>query len=110
MKTWGNIAANDCVYLLKWHHSGGGYSEIRRCKVIEIRKPTETYVKIVFKHPKNINDKSLSWMKTETFEWTLLKSNESLSDKDFTKRPLKFLLMTEFNEDIVEEFDKSHRT
>jgi len=107
MKTWDDIKVNDYIYLLKWHNSGSGYTEIRRSKVIEIRKPTKDYVYIKFKHPENTNDKGLYWMKTDKVEW-MLKSTDSISETNFNKKPRKFLLLSEFNEDIIKEFEKTH--
>ena len=108
MKTWNDIKLNDYIYLLKWHTSGYGYVEIRRSKVIEIRKPIKDYIYIKFRHPENTNDKGLDWMKTDRVEW-MLKSTDSISDTDFNKKHRKFLLLSEFNENIVEEFEKIHR-
>ena len=47
-------------------------------------------------------------MKIDRVEW-MLKSTDNISDIDFNKKPRKFLLLSEFNENIVEEFEKIHR-
>ena len=93
---------------MKWHTSGYGYVEIRRSKVIEIRKSTRDYIYIKCSHPENTNDKGLYWMKTDRVEW-MLKSTDSISHTDFNKKPRKFLLLSEFDENIVNEFEKIHR-
>lgn len=102
MKKWNDIKLNDHIYLLKWHKIG--YVEIRRCKVINIKDLTDECIKITFNHPLN---KDLYFIKSENHEFLLIK-DMSVSENDWQIKNRKYLLISEFNEDIIKEFEKTH--
>ena len=102
MKTWNDIKLNDYIYLLKWHNIG--YTEIRRCKVINIKDLTDECIKITFNHPLN---KDLNFIKSENNEFLLIK-DMSVSENDWQIKKRKYLLITEFNENIIKEFETIH--
>ena len=102
MKTWNDIKLNDYVYLLKWHKIG--YVEIRRCKVINIKDLTDECIKITVNNPLN---KDLSFIKSENLEFLLIK-DMSISENDWQIKNRKYLLISEFNENIIQEFETIH--
>jgi hypothetical protein len=102
MKTWNDIKLNDHIYLLKWHKIG--YVEIRRCKVIDVKYLTNEYIKIWYTHPLN---KDLDFLKSENHEFLLIK-DMSVSENDWQIKKRKYLLITEFNENIIKEFETIH--
>ena len=102
MKTWNDIKVNDCIYYLKWHKPG--YTEIRRCKVVEIKDLTKEYIKIWFTHPLN---KDLDFLKLEKRE-VIMPKNQCVDSEDWKIKKYKSLIITEFNENIIEEFEQIH--
>ena len=102
MKTWNNIKLNDYIYLLKCHKNG--YIEIRRCKVIDVKDLTKEYIKIWYTHPLN---KDLDFLKSETRD-LLVHKKQYVSENDWKTKKYKFLVITEFNENIIKEFETIH--
>lgn len=102
MKTWNDIKLNDYIYLLKWHKIG--YVEIRRCKVIDVKDLTKEYIKIWYTHPLN---KDLDFLKSETRD-LLVHKKQYVSENDWKNKKYKFLIITEFNENIIKEFETIH--
>ena len=102
MKTWNDIKLNDYIYVLVYHKNG--YIEIRRCKVIDVKDLTKEYIKIWYTHPLN---KDLDFFKSEEHSLFISK-NQYTDDKDWKTKKYKYLVITEFNEEIIEEFEKIH--
>ena len=102
MKTWNDIKLNDYIYLLKWHKIR--YVEIRRCKVIDVKDLTKEYIKIWYTHPLN---KDLDFLKSETHD-LLVHKKQYVSENDWKNKKYKFLIITEFNENIIKEFETIH--
>ncbi len=102
MKTWNDIKLNDYIYILVYHKNR--YIEIRRCKVIDVKDLTKEYIKIWYTHPLN---KDLDFLKSENHEFLLIK-NMSVSENDWQIKKRKYLLITEFNENIIKEFETIH--
>jgi len=102
MKTWNDIKLNDYIYVLVYHKNG--YIEIRRCKVINIKDLTDECIKITFNNPLN---KDLNFIKSENNEFLLIK-DMSVSENDWQIKNCKYLLISEFNEDIIKEFETIH--
>jgi len=102
MKTWNDIKLNDYIYLLKWHKIR--YVEIRRCKVIDVKDLTKEYIKIWYTHPLN---KDLDFLKSETHD-LLVHKKQYVSENDWKNKKYKFLIITEFNENIIKEFEIIH--
>lgn len=100
MKIWNDIKINDYIYVLVNHKNG--YIEIRRCKVIDVKDLTKEYIKIWYTHPLN---KNLDFLKSETHNLLVCK-NQYVSENDWKNKKYKFLIITEFNEDIIKEFEK----
>ena len=102
MKKWNDIKLNDHIYLLKWHKIG--YVEIRRCKVIDVKDLTKEYIKIWYTYPLN---KDLDFFKSETRD-LLVHKKQYVSENDWQIKKRKYLLISEFSEDIIKEFEKIH--
>jgi len=102
MKTWNDIKINDYIYVLVYHKNS--YIEIRRCKVIDVKDLTKEYIKIWYTHPLN---KDLDSLKLETRD-LLVHKKQYVSENDWKNKKYKFLIITEFNENIIEEFEKTH--
>ena len=102
MKIWNDIKRNDYIYVLVYHKNG--YIEIRRCKVIDVKDLTKEYIKIWYTHPLN---KDLDFLKSETRN-LLVNKKQYVSENDWKNKKYKFLIITEFNENIIKEFETIH--
>ena len=102
MKTWNDIKIGDHIYCLIGHRHH--YLEIRRCKVTRIKNLTNEYIKIWYTHPLNRNDDFLKLEERSLF----ISKNQYTDDKDWKTKKYKYLVITEFNEEIIEEFEKIH--
>ena len=102
MKTWNDIKLNDYIYVLVYHKNN--YIEIRRCKVIDVKDLTKEYIKIRYTHPLN---KDLDSLRLQTRD-LLVHKKQYVSENDWKNKKYKFLIITEFNENIIKEFETIH--
>lgn len=102
MRSWDNIEINDYIYLLIWHKNR--YVEIRRCKVTRIKNLTNEYIKIWYTHPLNRNN---DFLKLEERS-LLVKKYQCVESQEWKIKKFKSLLITEFNEDIINTFENLH--
>lgn len=102
MKKWKDIKSGDYIYMLKWH-AKNNWLEIRRC-FVKNTKEFGKYIKIEFGHFLNTKDKGFDSSLLEYIN-LMFKCDECLNIENFEKEKPTYLLMTEFNEDIITKFE-----
>lgn len=107
MKTFGDVNVGDYIYMLKWH-AKTKWLEIRRCHVRGVKPFGKRKVEIDFGHFSNTQDARFHWMK-QMYASLVFNKDDCTNKEHCEKSKPEYLILAEFNEDIVSDFEKQKR-
>ena len=107
MKTFGDVKVGDYIYMLKWHKKTK-WLEIRRCHVRSVKPFWKHKVEMEFGHFSNTQDARFDWKK-QIYASLVFNKDESTNKEHYEKAKPEYLILAEFDEGIVSEFEKTKR-